>query len=362
MSLPFGLFARKSVHPRWRRFCPVRSVPVITAIQPIDLVDAGKKLVMLDADNTLLPWRGEEFAPETLAWIESCRIAGLELCLLSNTRNRERLMRLSETLKIPFAEGKFKPSPTMYGWALQKFNVDASQAVMIGDQLFTDVWGANRAQIEAILVKPIGQREFVGTKVNRFFEKFVSSQIVHALEAESYDDFPVVEPTGIFHSRLVRQIAKFCIVGGSSFVIDYCIRLSLYEKAMSGRELLSEKVGAQLREGVPMLFQFAHENREAFFPIAAFCGASVAIVNSFFWNRKWTFNITSKDDAFRQFRKFVIISVVGLILNVVLSGLFNAILPGDHRQSARIATFLAAGFVAVWNFLGQRLYAFRVAQ
>lgn len=351
-----GRFSREGV---LRQFSPVEAYHTLWEIELDRLVAAGKKLILIDIDNTLLPWRSEEFPPESLAWIARGRELGLEFCILSNTRNVARLHRLSEVMEIPYLTGKFKPSRAMYVQALEKFQVTPEQAVMIGDQLFTDVLGANRAGIEAIWVKPMTRREFVGTKVNRFAERFVASRLYKTLLAED-DDLPIVPKTGIFHRRIVRQFAKFCIVGGSSFLIDAGSHRLLMFNAFVDGEPLSQVVGRwAVGLWMPASQITATTAHDVAFAVFKVCTASLAILNSFIWNRLWTFNIRGKEEYGRQLSKFVVVSVIGLALNTLIASGLNSLIGGGESRSWVIGTFVAAAVVAIWNFTGQRLWAFR---
>jgi HAD superfamily phosphatase (TIGR01668 family) len=118
-------------------------------------------------------------------WIAELKSHGMSACVLSNTRRVDRLQRVAAALGVDFIRGRFKPSPRMYHQALNKYAVRPDEAVMLGDQLFTDVWGANRAGIEAIWVKPIAWREFAGTKISRMGEAIVRGALYKALETES---------------------------------------------------------------------------------------------------------------------------------------------------------------------------------
>ncbi len=360
MTFRPGKITKGGVHRRYHAFLPVQTVESILNVDPAELFAAGKSVVLMDADNTLLPWGSHDIPAETLEWLGRARAAGLQLCLVSNTRNRVRLKKLSESLGIPFAVGKFKPSREMYDHALELFSAKPSQAVMIGDQIFTDMWGANRAGIDGILVRQMHHNEFLGTKlVSRLGEKLIWRKIALALDGE-LDDLPIVEPTGFFRRRIVRQFTKFVIVGLTSFAIDYNVRMTLMFAIPSGDELLSQSAGRAMLNAVPSLSAISADPQGVFFPVAATSGALLAIVNSFVWNRLWTFKIKGKENAGQQFGKFFAVSIVGLMLNVLFSTLFNRVIPGDAKSAARIATVLAAGIVAIWNFAGQRLYAFRV--
>ncbi|HWP31966.1 MAG TPA: YqeG family HAD IIIA-type phosphatase [Fimbriimonadales bacterium] len=160
--------------PKWlRRFCPDYHALRIHHIEPDSLKKEGIKAVLLDVDNTLLPWKGMQTPKETLEWVKKCREIGLKLCLVSNTRNPRRLKILSEEWGIPFVRGRNKPAKSGFQKALELLDVKPEETVMIGDQIFTDIWGGNRAGIRTILVRPMHPREFIGTKVSRIAEKWL---------------------------------------------------------------------------------------------------------------------------------------------------------------------------------------------
>ncbi len=158
------------------------AVATVSDIDPTSLKAAGKSVVLLDVDNTLMPWRGEKMPEASVSWVEALKREGIRVCILSNTRRVERLTRIAAQLGVEFIRGKFKPSPRMYHQALERFDAKPAEAVMVGDQLFTDVWGANRAGIESIWVQPIARREFVGTKVSRLGESVVRGALYKALK------------------------------------------------------------------------------------------------------------------------------------------------------------------------------------
>lgn len=171
----------------WRSLRGVAPTRIVDDLRDIDLAALhaqGKRLILLDVDNTLVPWRQEDIPEWVFEWIAGGRAVGLEFCILSNTRRHARLARLSERLDIPFLRGRFKPSRAMYAMALAQFGVQPEQAIMLGDQLFTDVLGANRSGIDAIWVRPMTRRDFVGTKISRFGERIVSTHLRRRLRPE----------------------------------------------------------------------------------------------------------------------------------------------------------------------------------
>lgn len=157
----------------WLRWCPDEVVASVSDIQPESLKQQGIQAVLLDLDNTLVPWQKVD-VPETVRqWIEAMKSAGLRLCLVSNTRRRRRLETLAKELGVAYVPKAFKPRRYGLRQALEQLQATPQQAVMIGDQIFTDVWGGNRMGMRTILVLPMARREFIGTKVSRLLERIL---------------------------------------------------------------------------------------------------------------------------------------------------------------------------------------------
>jgi HAD superfamily phosphatase (TIGR01668 family) len=354
-SFRAGTYEREKMPRALRHFSPSSSLDRVEDVDLGALKVAGKSLVLLDVDNTLLPWREYEFPQSVLDWLERGKRLGLEFCILSNTRHPERLQKISETIGVPFIRGKFKPSRKMYLMALEKYGKRPEEAVMLGDQLLTDVLGANRSGIDAVWIRPVAKREFIGTRiVSRNIERLIGKFLFDYVEG------PAGSSPGLFRSDLFKQIVKFCFVGGSSFIIDYCIKMTLRFAVPYGGGLMSEALGKWLVENISILFAFArHDPVQAAVVPISIVAAGTAIVNSFVWNRRWTFRIVGKDDRASQFGKFLAVSLVGLGINTVLTTLFALVIPGGDKMSFRVAIVLAAAVTAFWNFTGQRLYAFK---
>ena len=130
----------------------------------------GVQAVLLDLDNTLVGWQRHDVQEPVREWLMELKDAGLKLCLISNTRFGRRLRALSEELDIPFVRRAWKPRKKGFLRAMQDLGVTPEQTVMFGDQMFTDILGANRVGVYSIMVRPIARREFVGTKISRMAE------------------------------------------------------------------------------------------------------------------------------------------------------------------------------------------------
>ncbi|MCS6829490.1 MAG: YqeG family HAD IIIA-type phosphatase [Armatimonadota bacterium] len=157
----------------WLVWCPDEVVSSVSDIHPTWLVQQGVQAVLLDLDNTLVPWQRVDVPESVRQWIGEMKRAGLRLCLVSNTRRRRRLEVLAKRLGIAYVPRAFKPRRYGLRQALQQLKATPEQAVMIGDQMFTDVWGGNRMGMRTILVLPMARREFIGTKVSRLLERIL---------------------------------------------------------------------------------------------------------------------------------------------------------------------------------------------
>lgn len=155
----------------WLCWCPDEIVSSVTDIDPEALKKQGIQAVLLDLDNTLVPWQRLDMPDAVRRWVEAMKGAALRLCLVSNTRRRHRLEVLAKELGIAYVPKAFKPRRYGLRQALEQLKATPQQAVMIGDQIFTDVWGGNRMGMRTILVTPMARREFLGTKVSRLLER-----------------------------------------------------------------------------------------------------------------------------------------------------------------------------------------------
>lgn len=361
-----GNFDRDRAPRVLRHFCPIQSVDSILEVNLTDLYNSGKRLLLLDVDNTLLEWRSHEIPETTHSWIDEAQKLGFQICILSNTRNPQRLDKLAKSMGIEYMVGKFKPSREMFHAALKKFQVEADDAIMVGDQMFTDILGANRSGIDAILVRQMAPTEFVGTKINRMGERIIRGRIHRAI-VEHPEDLPVggAAAFALLSNPTVKQFVKFCIVGGSSTVIDAGLHYLLMFVVPWHDQLLSRVFGGWLLENGGSIFEMFASRPEginasyAASPVFKLITTGIAIFNSFWWNRSWTFGITTKEQRAAQLKKFYAVAIIGAALNTVILTLLGNIIPGHERRSWAIATIIATIVVAFWNFFGQKLWTFK---
>ena len=151
-------------------FRPGERVASVLDIDPNALGSSGIETVMLDLDNTLLPWQSSIVPDDVRAWIESIKQAGLKTCIVSNTHNPRRLTKISDDLDILSLPRALKPRRYGFAKAAEILCTDLSRSVVVGDQLLTDILGGNLAGARTILVRPMHPREFFGTKISRVVE------------------------------------------------------------------------------------------------------------------------------------------------------------------------------------------------
>ncbi len=135
------------------------------------LEQAGVKGILLDIDNTLIDYT-KKLSDEVISWVENAKQAGFQVCILSNTNKKEKIEMVSQRLKISFVAFAKKPFKSGYLRAAKVLKLDCKNIAMVGDQLFTDILGANRVGMVSIYVKPISRKEYWYTKWKRPIEAF----------------------------------------------------------------------------------------------------------------------------------------------------------------------------------------------
>lgn len=127
----------------------------VTDISPKALAAKGIKLVLADLDNTLVPYKVTQPPQAVMDWKAELNANGITLFLLSNSRKPGRPGAFAEKLGIPFIGHAGKPKKKGYLAAMERMGCTPEQTVMVGDQIFTDTWGAHNAGVTPLLVKPI---------------------------------------------------------------------------------------------------------------------------------------------------------------------------------------------------------------
>lgn len=154
----------------------IRSVADIT---PEFLAARGLRGLLLDLDNTLVPYHSYDDFPRSARWVEEMTGSGIRLALLSNaTVKRAEQWRGRLALEGTGMAGK--PNPAAFRRAAEGLGLPPQQVGMVGDQLFTDVLGGNLAGLHTILVHPLIDNALPHTRIARLLERRVLAHHGHA--------------------------------------------------------------------------------------------------------------------------------------------------------------------------------------
>ena len=131
----------------------------------------GCRGLIFDIDNTLVP-HGAPADERSIALFAHLKELGFRILLLSNNKE-PRVKMFNDAVNVDYIYKANKPGAAGYRKAMEQMNTDTSSTVFIGDQLFTDVWGAKNAGIHNILVKPIHPKEEIQIVLKRVLERIV---------------------------------------------------------------------------------------------------------------------------------------------------------------------------------------------
>ncbi|SKA04377.1 YqeG family HAD IIIA-type phosphatase [Selenihalanaerobacter shriftii] len=140
------------------------------------LKSIGIEGLICDLDNTLLAWNNKIIRPEIEEWIFKVKEAGISVCILSNSL-QYRVSKVSNCLDLPAISKAFKPRKRAFKLAMNILEVNPEKIAVIGDQLFTDIYGGNRLDLLTILVEPIAKKELISTKLIRIIERKVKKYL-----------------------------------------------------------------------------------------------------------------------------------------------------------------------------------------
>lgn len=152
-------------------FYPDYEVESAYEIDYESLYEKGYRGIIYDIDNTLVP-HGAPADERATALFDRLKKQGFQVMLLSNNKEpRVKMFNDSVQAKYIFKAGK--PGRAGYERAMRELGTTTKNTLFVGDQLFTDVWGAKRAGIVSYLVKPIHPKEEIQIVLKRYLEKIV---------------------------------------------------------------------------------------------------------------------------------------------------------------------------------------------
>ena len=146
-------------------------------VTPHMLEGWGVRGVVLDLDNTIVPWNTSDVSAPVRDWVRDLRASSIAVCVLTNNYTR-RASQVADLLSIPIIKVAFKPSPMAFRNAARMLGVAPGQAAVIGDQLYTDVLGGKLVGMRAVLVEPLSKREFFTTRFVRWLERPMRARVM----------------------------------------------------------------------------------------------------------------------------------------------------------------------------------------
>ncbi len=162
---------------RFRRFTPDILVEKLIDIPLDELHQRGIEGIIFDVDNTITEWRSPNVSDEIIEWFYDLPNQGFKTCILSNNSST-RVGIISEKLHTPYLCNARKPLSNGFKRAQKLLKLPMSQMAMVGDQIFTDIWGGNQAGLLTIFVERISVNEFWGTKnISRRAERMIWKKI-----------------------------------------------------------------------------------------------------------------------------------------------------------------------------------------
>lgn len=133
--------------------------------------DNGVRGVLFDVDNTLVP-HGAPATEQAKKLFDKLHQIGLKTCIISNNKEA-RVSPFAKAVGSDYIYKAGKPSARGYEQGMQRIHTTPDTTIFIGDQIFTDIYGANRAGIRTYLVKPIHPKEEIQIVLKRYLERIV---------------------------------------------------------------------------------------------------------------------------------------------------------------------------------------------
>ncbi len=139
------------------------------------------KGLILDVDNTLIDYY-KNLEQDTINWCKDLQNKGIKFCIASNSNKKEKVKQVAEKLGISYVYFAKKPLKMGLNKAKKILNLNANEIAVVGDQIFTDVLGANRCKMISILVEPIQEKDILITLIKRPIENYIKRKYIKSNE------------------------------------------------------------------------------------------------------------------------------------------------------------------------------------
>lgn len=170
-------------------FKPTGTLPRVTDITPAMLEVLGIRAVVLDVDNTMSEHGAQTPHTGVLEWAQKTAALGVRLIVVSNNY-KKRVAPFAAQFSLPFISFACKPSPIGYLRAKRLAGVRAKECLVVGDQIFTDILGANLCGMRSVLLEPIARDPAASVRFKRFLEGFLRPHYkpLHTVLSKGKDD------------------------------------------------------------------------------------------------------------------------------------------------------------------------------
>ncbi len=155
----------------FKKLMPDEILDSFRALTPEKLHKKNIKALILDIDNTLVTYDDPDPTEEVEKWLLSMKNSGIKLAFVSNNSDPARVERFNKKFGFYATSKSKKPLSVGFNRALGNLEVKGSEAASLGDQIFTDVWGAKNVGAYAYLVPPIKDKTTLFFKFKRMLEK-----------------------------------------------------------------------------------------------------------------------------------------------------------------------------------------------
>ena len=133
------------------------------------------KALILDVDNTLIDYN-RNLSPEIIKWVKELKKNNIKMFILSNSNKKDKVEEVAKKLDLEYIYFGMKPLKRGFKKAKAKLNMESKNIAAVGDQIFTDVIGANRTKMYSILVEPINEKDILVTLIKRPIENFIKKK------------------------------------------------------------------------------------------------------------------------------------------------------------------------------------------
>ena len=140
------------------------------------------KALILDVDNTIIIDFDKKMLEGTEKWCENLKKQGIKFFILSNSNKKEKVEMVAKKLQIPYIHFGTKPLKRGFKKAAKILQEKNENIAAVGEQIFTDVIGANRCKMFSILVEPIAKKDILVTKIKRPLENYIIKKYQKSIE------------------------------------------------------------------------------------------------------------------------------------------------------------------------------------